>query len=261
MAHLVVDPFVDSDGNPRLLRGIAIQSNAARVAELAGMLGFETVWIDVEHGPTSWTEVEYLCMGAEAGGCVPTVRVPSNQRSHILRSLEAGAHILVVPMIDNAEQAQQIVEYGKFPPLGRRGFNIRSRGLQYGLTQSGSHLQDANERTQLFAQIESLEAVKNAQEICQVEGLAGIVIGPGDLSSDMGRPGAFTDPEVIATVESVVRIARSLGKHAGVVVSPGPMLDAAIAAGCDLAYCSSDLGCMMSHSKQLLEEVPNTPMN
>ena len=261
MAHLMVDPFVDSQGNPRLLRGIAIQSNAARVAELAGMLGFETVWIDVEHGPTSYTEVEYLCMGAEAAGCVPSVRIPSNNRSHILRSLEAGAHILVVPMIDNAEQAQQIVEHGKFPPLGHRGFNFRSRGLQFGLTETGSHLQDANERTQLFAQIESLEAVSNVESICQVEGLAGIVIGPGDLSADMGRPGEFTDPEVIATVESVVRTARANGKHAGVVVSPGPMLDTAIAAGCNLAYCSSDLACMMSHSKQLLEQVPNRPVS
>jgi len=60
-----------------------------------------------------------LCLGAEAGGCIPTARIPSNHRHHILRALEAGAQILVVPMIDNAEQAAKIVEYGKPPPSNR----------------------------------------------------------------------------------------------------------------------------------------------
>lgn len=259
MALQVVDPFVDDRGRPRILRGVAIQSNAPRVAELAGMVGFETIWIDVEHGAVSWTEVENLCLGAEAAGCIPTARIPSNGRRDVLRSLEAGAQIVVVPMIDNAAEAEKIVEYGKFPPLGRRGFNLRSRGLQYGLSQSGLALEEANQRTYLFAQIESKEAVANVEAICNVSGLAGIVVGPGDLSADMGRPGAFTDPEVIATVESVVRTARSLGKHAGVVIGPGPMLDAAIAAGCDLTYCGSDIGSMTASWKCLLETVPSSP--
>ena len=162
-------------------------------------------------------------------------------------------------MIDDVDQAKQIVQYGKFPPLGRRGFNFRSRGLQYGLSQSGSALAEGDQRTHLFAQIESLAAVTNVEAICQVPGLAGIVVGPGDLSADMGRPGEFDDPELIATVESVVRTARSLGKHAGVVVSPGAMLDAAFAAGCNLTYCSSDLASLTSSWKTILQAVPSQP--
>ena len=254
-----MDPFVDDEGRARLLRGVAIQSYACRAAELAGMIGFETIWIDVEHGPVSYTEIEALCMAAEAGGCTATVRVPSNARHHILRTLEAGAQIVVVPMIQNVQEAEQIVQHGKYPPLGQRGFNLRSRGLHYGLSRSGSASEEANRRTHLFAQIESRAAVANVEAICQVPGLAGIIVGPGDLSVDMGRPSEFTEPELIATVESMMRKARALGKHAGVVVAPGPMLDKAIAAGCDLAYCSSDLASLTASWRNLLESIPREP--
>ncbi|MCA9231818.1 MAG: hypothetical protein KDA57_14300 [Planctomycetales bacterium] len=261
MAHRTSDPFVGENGKPRIVRGVAIQTYAARAAELACMLGFETIWIDVEHGPSSYTEVETLCMAAEAAGGVATVRIPNNSREQILRALESGAQILVVPMIDDAEQAMQIVRHGMFPPLGRRGFNFRSRGLQYGLSKSGSALTEANQRIRLFAQIESLAAVDQVEAICQVAGLAGIVVGPGDLSADMGRPGEFNDPELIATVQSVIHTARSSGKHAGIVVSPGPLLEAAIAAGCDLTYCGSDLGSLTSSWNQVLQTVPSQPLS
>jgi len=259
MAHVQLDPFVDGADRARILRGVAVQTYAPRAAELAGMLGFETIWIDVEHGPASYTEVETLLMAAESAGCIATVRIPNNEREHILRALEVGTQILVVPMIDTAEQAEQIVRFGKFPPLGRRGFNLRSRGLQYGLSQSGSALDEGNQHTHLFAQIESLEAVANVAAICQVEGLAGIVVGPGDLSADMGRPGQFDDPELIATVESIMRMARALGKHAGLVVGPGPLLDAALVAGCDLTYCGSDVGSLSSAWQRLLAKIPSQP--
>ncbi len=256
MSHPAIDPFVDEHGRSRIVRGVSVLSNAPRVAELAGMLGIDTVWIEVEHGSVSWSEVEMLCMGARAGGCVPTVRIPSNEREPILRSLEVGAQIVVVPMIDNASDAQKIVEYGKFPPLGRRGFNTRSRGLQYGLRGTDVEQQAANQRTHLFAQIESLEAVQNVETICQVEGLAGIVVGPGDLSADMGHPGEFTNPELIANVEHVMRAARSAGKHAGLVMAPGPMLEAAAGAGCDLMYCGTDLASLVSSWDTLMKSLP-----
>ena len=256
MSHPAIDPFVDEHGRSRIVRGVAVLSNAPRVAELAGMLGIDTVWIEVEHGAAGWSEVELLCMGARAGGSLPTVRISSNDRQEILRSLEAGAQIVVVPMIDNAADAQKIVEYGKFPPLGRRGFNTRSRGLQYGLRGSAVEQQSANQRTHLFAQIESLEAVQNVEAICQVEGLAGIVVGPGDLSADMGHPGEFTNPELIATVERVIQTARSAGKHAGLVMAPGPMLEAAVGAGCDLMYCGTDLASLVTSWESLLKSLP-----
>ena len=253
------DPFTGKDGKPRVVRGVAINSNATRLAELAGMLGFETAWIDVEHGTAGFVEVEALCMAIESGGAVPTVRIPDNQRHHVLRAVEAGGRIIVVPMINCASDARSVVEHGKFPPLGCRGFNLRSRGLRYGLEPPLQSFAEANERTHLFAQIETVEAVRNLDEICRVDGLSGVLVGPGDLSASLGKPGAFTDSELIASVEGVIRRARALGRHAGILVAPGPLLDAALEAGADLVFVGSDITNVASVWKGLLAVLPGTP--
>src|SRR5688500_13413143 len=185
MNHLAArsqDLFTDRDGTPRVVRGACIYTGATRLAELAGRMGFDTAWIEVEHGPAGFDQVEALCTAADAGGAAPTVRVPDAQRVHVLRALECGARVVVVPMVNTADQARQIVEHGKFPPLGRRGYNTRSRGLLYGMEGTPAEVfSSANERTCLFAQVETSESVKNLDEICAVEGLSGIFIGPGDL--------------------------------------------------------------------------------
>jgi 2-keto-3-deoxy-L-rhamnonate aldolase RhmA len=227
-----------------VLRGAAIISGATKIAEMAGRLGWDTVWIEVEHGGASFSEVEALCMAAEAGGAVPTVRLPDHHRHHVLRALEVGARIVVVPMVNDAEVARELVRHGKFPPLGSRGFNTRSRGLNYGLDgldRLPEVFARANATTHLIAQIETREAVENLDAICAVDDLSGVLIGPGDLSTSYGKPAAFGDPEMIALVADIVRRTRAANKHAGILVAPGPMLDAALAAGCDLFFCGGDV--------------------
>lgn len=238
------DPFFDEHGRPRVLRGAAVISGNPKIAEMAGRIGFDTVWIEVEHGGASFSEVETLCIAAEAGGAVPTVRLPSGERENVLRALEVGARIVVVPLVNDAHAARALVRHGKFPPLGERGFNTRSRGLNYGLDGMKNLAQTfarANDTTHLIAQIETRAAVDNLDAILAVEGQSGILIGPGDLSVSVGKPGAFTDPELIALVADITRRARAAGKHAGILVAPGPLLDAARAAGCDLFFCAGDV--------------------
>ena len=238
------DPFLDEQGRPRVLRGAAVITGSLKLAEMAGRMGFDTVWIEVEHGGASFSEVETLCLAAEAGGAVPTVRLPGGEREHVLRALEVGARIVVVPLVNDAHAAREIVRHGKFPPLGERGFNTRSRGLNYGLDgmeNLAATFARANETTHLIAQIETRESVDNLDAICAVEGLSGVLIGPGDLSVSLGKPGAFTDPEFIGLVAAVVARARAAGKHAGILVAPGPLLDAVREAGCDLFFCAGDV--------------------
>jgi 4-hydroxy-2-oxoheptanedioate aldolase len=251
----MVDIFSDANGNPRTLHGVAIVSGSPKIAEMAGKLGFDTVWIEVEHGGASFSEVEILCMAAESGGAIPTVRLPNHHRESVLKALEVGAKIVVVPMVNNAEIAKDIVTHGKFPPLGSRGFNTRSRGLNYGLdglAEIETVFARANAETHLIAQIETIEAIQNLDAICAVEGISGILIGPGDLSVSMGKTAAFTDPELIAIVVRVIQTARKMGKHAGILVAPGPMLDAAKATGCDLAFIGGDINDLAKYWKELL---------
>ena len=241
LPHGSTDIFLDASGKPRLLRGVAAYSGSTRLAEFAARLGFETVWIEMEHGPADFGQVEQLCMAIECGGGIPTVRIPDGQRHHVLRAVEVGAQIVVVPMINTAEQARHVVQYGKFPPLGARGYNVRSRGVEYGLAGAKDGFARANDRTHLFAQIETIDAVDNLAEICDVKGLSGIFIGPGDLSVSLGCTGNLAGQQLIDTVCECIRRARACGLHAGILVPPGAMLDAAVAAGCDLMFYGGDV--------------------
>ena len=146
-------------------------------------------------------------------------------------------------MVNTVEQALEIVAHGKFPPLGKRGFNSHTRGNLYGGYDSAAAMMEAaNQRTHLFAQIETMEAIQNLSEICTASGLSGIFVGPSDLSVDLGIPGKLQDSLLIDTAVSCVRSAREAGKRAGILGLPGtPLLDAVLDAGVDLVITGGDI--------------------
>ncbi len=255
MVGTVDDVFANADGRPRLLRGTAIYSGSARLAELAIKTGFDTVWVEMEHGPIDFQAAEAICLAAEVSGGFATIRVSDGQRCHVLRALEVGARIVVVPMVNTADEARQIVQYGKFPPVGLRGYNSRSRGVQYGLVDVKTAFALANQRVHLLAQIETTEAVNNLDSICAVEGLSGILIGPGDLSISLGCTADMANPRLGEVVSDCIRRARAAGKHAGILVSPGPLLRTAITAGCDLCFCGGDYSNLIPAWQQVLDTV------
>ncbi|MES2463531.1 MAG: aldolase/citrate lyase family protein [Armatimonadota bacterium] len=240
------------------LKGAACITGSLKIAEMAGMLGFDMVWIEVEHGGASFSDVEDLCRAAEAGGAIPVVRVSNNGRENVLRALEAGGKMIVVPVVDTADEARELVQNGKFPPLGSRGFNTRSRGLGYGLdgiAKITETFRRANAETHLIAQIETREAVENLEAICAVEGISGVLVGPGDLSLAYDKPGAFNDPDLIATICDVMRRTRAAGKHAGILVAPGPLLTACREAGCDFYFCAGDINDLGRIWREVLAQV------
>ena len=250
------DVFLDAAGKSRRVRGVTVNSGSTLLVGLAAQVGFEVIWIEMEHGPIGFERIESLCLAAEAGGVLPLVRLPDGERHHVLRALEVGARIILVPMVDNAVQAGCIVECGKYPPLGVRGFNTRTRGIGFGLVAPAQTMAAANARTHLFAQIETLQAVENLDGICAVEGLSGVFIGPGDLSMSMGLLGQPNHPEVVETVLSCMHRAREAGKRTGIFITPGALLDAALEAGCDLVVCGGDVMDLATAWTNLLAAVP-----
>jgi len=126
-----------------VLLGCCIDSASPAIAELAGILGFDFVWADLKHLSVDRTQAENFCRGAKAGGALSLLRAPGAERDHILHALEAGANLVVVPMVESPETAVAIVRHGKYAPLGMRGFNGSPRGMQYGVGQRA----DASFRT------------------------------------------------------------------------------------------------------------------
>jgi 2-keto-3-deoxy-L-rhamnonate aldolase RhmA len=252
------DPFHAVDGKPRIVRGVTVYSGSARLAELAARAGFEAVWIELEHSPSSWNQAEAMCAAIEAAGAVPTIRVANWERPNVLMALEVGARIIVVPMVNTPEQAREVVRHGKFPPVGERGYNARTRGVRFGLEgMTASLLAELNDSVHLFVQIETPEAVENVEAICAVPGLAGIFVGPGDLSMNYGWVGQLNRPELIEIVKKVVRMACQAGKLVGIMVAPGALLDAAIAEGAQLVIVGGDIAELSVAWPKLLQSVKN----
>lgn len=250
------DPFRNAAGQPLLVRGVTVYSGSARLAELAARVGFETVWIELEHSPSSWNQAEAMCAAIEAAGSIPTIRVPNWERPNVLMALEVGARIIVVPMVNTAEQAREVVRHGKFPPIGERGYNARTRGVGFGLAgMSESLLAQINDSVHLFVQIETPEAVKNLEAICAVPGLSGIFVGPGDLSMNYGWTGQLNRPEMVELVTGIVQTARKAGKVVGIMVAPGALLDAAIKAGAQFVIVGGDIAELSVAWPKLLDNI------
>jgi 4-hydroxy-2-oxoheptanedioate aldolase len=250
------DVFLDQNNHARRIRAVTVNSASPLLVSLAAQIGFEAIWIESEHGPIGFERAETLCLAAEAGGIFPLIRLPDGERHHILRALEIGARIILVPMVDDADYARRIVDVGKYPPLGHRGFNTRTRGMDFGMLDLQDTLARANNRTHLFAQIETTAAVAKIDEILAVDGLSGLFMGPGDLAVSMGRAGQMADPELRETVLSCMAKAKTAGKLTGIFTLPGPLLSAAMDAGCDLVVCGGDVMDLGVAWTKLLGEIP-----
>ena len=141
--------------------GATCISGSPAIVELMGLVGgYRFVWVEIEHRCAGWVEVENICRAAELRGLWPMLRVPSGERRDVLHAVEAGGKIIVTPIINTADDAAKVAEYGKFPPLGLRGFNLGSRGMDYTVGDSmQERLEGANVGTVLLCQIETLQAV------------------------------------------------------------------------------------------------------
>jgi 4-hydroxy-2-oxoheptanedioate aldolase len=238
-----------------ILIGCGIESLHPAATELAGMIGFDLVWGDLEHGAASPHQVEVFCIAAKAGGAWPIVRVSFTERAHIMRALEAGARLIAVPMVENAATARRIVEFGKYRPTGNRGFAASTRGVQYGMGSSLANIDWANRETHLFPQIETVQGLRRCREIVGVEGVSGAVIGPSDLSISLGRPLNFDDPKVIRAVSEAVRITRAANKIAVCVSAHPPLVRAAAEAGAQIFISAGERSSLRVHWQQVLKSI------
>ncbi len=194
---------------------IAPGHSSAGLVELLGRMGFDAVFIDCEHGPPGWEDVENMVRAAELVDTTPIVRVQSSDPSTITRALDRGAGGVQVPHINTRAQAEAAVRAAKFAPLGHRGY----AGGRPALGVKSNFTSHANDETMVIAMLEEVEALKNLDEILRVEHLDAFFIAPGDLSQSMGYPGQMDHPEVQAAIHDAVRRTRAAGRAPGVLTT------------------------------------------
>jgi 2-keto-3-deoxy-L-rhamnonate aldolase RhmA len=193
--------------------GAWVQIGNPSIGEIFAKAGFDWVCVDLEHGGIDLETMTNIFRAIDKYDCVPVARLPCNDPIWIHRVLDAGAGGLIIPMVNNAEEAKRGVSEAKYPPLGTRGFGY-SRANSHGV-DFDEYITGANEDIAVIAQIEHKDAIENIDAILAVDGVDGVFIGPYDLSGSMGIPGEFDTPEMMAAMEKYLAACASAGKCAG----------------------------------------------
>jgi 2-dehydro-3-deoxyglucarate aldolase len=189
----------------RLTLGSWITMGHPAVAEIMAGAGFDWLTVDMEHSAIGIAEAQHLIQVIELCGVAPLVRVGHNDPLLIKRVMDAGAHGVIVPMVNTRQDAIRAVESVKYPPVGKRGVGL-ARAQGYGLGFE-KYRECVNTDSVVIIQVEHIEAVENLEALLGVEGVDGFIVGPYDLSASMGMPGEFDRPEVVDAIARVMKIA------------------------------------------------------
>lgn len=184
------------------------------IAAIMSRSGFDWLVVDTEHGSLSYEAMLQSVQAILATDTVPIVRVAWNDLALIKRALDTGALGVLVPMVMNADEAKRAVDAAKFPPRGVRSVG----GFLAQLSHGDDYFTAANDQILVAVQIEHVNAVKRAKEICAVDGVDVVFIGPNDLAGSMGLIGTpFRDnPQWQAAVQAILDAANEAGKAAGI---------------------------------------------
>lgn len=191
--------------------GVAIQMNSPEAVEAAGASGFDFVYIDCEHGSFQLESATQMLRAAEAVGTTGIVRVPSHDASFIARTLDAGAMGVIVPTVETADQARDIVAAAKYREGdngGRRGACPGTRATWHQTGNWVEFVRWSNANTMVWLLIETARGVANFDEIAAVPGVHAAMLGPFDLAHDIGLPGQPKNPAVHASYAKLMAKAR-----------------------------------------------------
>jgi len=188
------------------------------IAEVMAVSGFEWLTIDMEHSAITLKDAQDLIRTIELSGSVPLVRVGEKNPNLIKRVMDAGAHGIIVPMVNNKEDADLAVRSVRYPPEGNRGVGL-ARAQQYGFGFE-IYKEKLLSNSIVIVQIEHIDAVNNLEEILKVEGVDGIIVGPYDISGSLGRPGDFDNTEFKDCVSKIMKLSKKFNKPAGFHVIP-----------------------------------------
>ncbi len=222
-------------------------------AEIAAAAGFDWLLIDCEHAPYSLMDVQHH-LQAIAPYRVPAIVRPVEGRTAILKQLlDVGAQTFLVPMVDTAEQAKQLVCDVLYPPAGQRGLgtSMARAALWNGIP---AYLHEANNEICLIVQAESARAMENLHDIVAVDGVDAVFIGPSDLSASMGHIGNPGHPDVVAAIEQGFKTIKAAGKAAGVLAVDQTLAAHYVGLGANFVGVGVDISLLAASVRQLANQ-------
>jgi 2-keto-3-deoxy-L-rhamnonate aldolase RhmA len=200
----------------RLALGVGVRmTRSVEIAKAMAVAGFDWLFLDMEHGVMSLEACAQIATAALDAGIAPIARVPNGEYSIATRALDNGVLGIVVPHVDTAEEAREVVDKLKYPPVGHR--SMGGIGPHYGLraASTGEAAAALNAANLTVVMLETPKAIDNAEAIAAVPGIDVLLIGTNDLSAEMGIPGQFDGDRVVEAYRRVIGACRKHGKHPG----------------------------------------------
>lgn len=206
--------------NGETVFGTFVKFPSPQIVEMLGYAGLDFVILDMEHSLISFAEAENMMRAAGLSSMDVIVRVPSACEEHVLHALDAGASGIQMPGLSSAEEAAEVISWGKYYPEGIRGLSFAQRSAGFGfIDNKDAYIADQNEKSLFSIHIENKEMVQDIEKLCQNPLVDVLFIGPMDLSQSYGTPGNPGSHDVQAAVEKVCAAAEEYGKAVGIFVT------------------------------------------
>jgi 2-keto-3-deoxy-L-rhamnonate aldolase RhmA len=219
--------------------------------------GFDGFYVDCEHGTFSRAETSALCAAALMLGLMPAVRVASPHAADIAAALDGGALGVIVPHVADAAEAQAAVRAAKYPPAGERSVAALGPATRYRSLPLAEIARLQNELTMVIAMLETAEGVDNAEAIAAVPGIDALMVGPADLSTELGIPGELKHPRIQEAWFAAAAAARKQGKHF-VAGAGGPDAAEMVERGARILMGGNDVAYLMTAAREAAAKMRTT---
>ena len=238
--------------------GLWLSMADSYMAEVSATAGFDWLLIDGEHAPNDLRSTLAALQAVAPHAAQPVVRAVQGETALIKQLLDIGAKNLLVPMVDTADQARALVSATRYPPLGIRGVGSAvGRASQW--SARTDYLDIADEEVCLLAQVETVKALTNLTQICEVDGIDGVFIGPADLAASMGHRGRPGHPDVQAAIEAAMRTIVASGKAAGTLTSDPKLARRYLELGCTFVAVGVDVLLFAGAARKLAADFNGAP--
>ena len=200
-------------GKPQI--GLWSTLSSSYTVEVVAGAGFDWLLLDTEHSPVDIENLLTQLQAAAPYASHPIVRIPWNDMVTVKRVLDIGAQTLLVPYVQNVEEARNAVAHTRYPPAGVRGVAGTTRATRFGRVKE--YAKRAHEELCVLVQVETQSALQNIEAICAIDGVDGVFIGPADLHASLGHAGETANPKVKPMIDDAIRRIRKAGKAPGIL--------------------------------------------
>lgn len=230
------NPWLDTIRSKQVALGGWLSNPSTINAEIMGTAGFDYVVIDTQHGAIDYPAMLSMLQVLSIGKSTPIVRVPSCDSGHIGKALDAGARAVIVPMVNDRATCETALSYTRYAPEGVRSYGP-TRAI---LAEGADYFERASDQISLIPMIETIEAMRNIDDILTVPGVEAIYVGPNDLSISLGLPPDNTDPRLDEAMVEIITACRRNGVVPGVHASAA-LCDKRVEQGFGMVTVSADV--------------------